>query len=369
MTVSMHFLTGASQIDSFQSVKDTHPALDLVLQIFAASTDDSALCRCLIVANANPNAKDVGGRTSLQIAIVANAWLTCKALIDNGANRTVEDNKAIDNYLMHQRVEMRYWSVFKTPFPNPYIPEIFIEGTGFQPLSKQQLQLQPLKPQSIALFAVADESIGPHYGPVARAFTNEDLSNYEFLNEQRFAVIRVRVDDRNALSSAIDSAVDKMHETLPELPLTFLCLEGHADETGMEIGNGSILEKFHELTMHEIAKRVCGLGTIVLKGCKCAKGDSNLAQTFSCNAPRRIVLGTPDSSTRWTLTSFPLSFLNMIQVVPFFQNYSEHDGEPFPPKTRAYKDGIEVASGTKDMNVVIATRVNASLAKVYWLGA
>ncbi len=96
------------------------PNVNRELQL-AAKNNDSAACRYLITQlKANPNATDAKGRTAVQTAISNNAWLSCKALIDNQAHLTREDTQQITQYLTSQGVPPMDCESFMKPFPNPY---------------------------------------------------------------------------------------------------------------------------------------------------------------------------------------------------------------------------------------------------------
>ena len=105
-------------------------------------------------------------------------------------------------------------------------------------------------------------------------------------------MVRVLIDDRNKLVSNIE----KVKALLPGLSLLHWSLDGHANQTMVELGgDGESCFSWQDVSiMHEIAKHVHELGTLALLGCRTAEDEKNFIRSFAKHAHGRCVIGSSD---------------------------------------------------------------------------
>lgn len=200
----------------------------------------------------------------------------------------------------------------------------------------------------LAIFNVADEYLGPHYGGVVKNFGELCHSQYEKIARD-FTVIRILVDDPNQLVATIN----RIANMFPQAPILHWALDGHGDATSMEIGGGSddaVLTIDDNNILQEIVNRVSPLGTIALWGCSCAEGERNLARQlslFGC-----IVYG----SDRPVSTIEYETYDSTVPNTPFlFPHFRERRNQELNAKI--YSDNEELAHESTSQNFGAVDRI------------
>jgi hypothetical protein len=316
----------------------------------AIKADDGTLCRHLLVQRGDPNATNADKQTPIQIAIVNNAWLACKALIDNGAHPTSRDQAKIFEYLESKWVSAINQQLFMLPCPNPYLLEVFHEKR-FKPLVPMASSLSLDGMEGIALLLIADESVGPEYGKIVRTYENNpgQLENIQKLAMKQI-IMRCRFDH----AARICEVIDKITKFFPpHLPLTSLAFEGHGNRTAMEMGPKSFLTCRDIQIMANVSNRLDPKAPILLNGCSSASENSNLARTFSILAPGHVVFGSPGQHCT---TSLRCVFTPIPRLVPTYTCYKGYRG--FLDEIKAYQDNEEVVNESQpNLNETVFSRI------------
>lgn len=314
------------------AVRCMHPQLDENLQTIAQEGNPEK-CRQLIAQNADPNAVDSHGRTSLQIAIANQRWATCKALIDNGANWGRAEWMPIRKYLLDRKVHPYWHRTFMLPFPNPGELEIFIRGK-FYPLAKIPLAERPSGTSGVALAYVCEEQPGRNYSALVHAFDDRCYSAFEKI-AQHLTLVRARV----IKFEQMQDVAARVENACFNLPLRLWILYGHGAADHVSIGPDSMFNgSDHEL---EALEPYIPLGAdVIFRSCKAALGGC-LAQRVSRKLRGRAVYASPRNVSVMDPTFYYLPSSKIPRCLPFLRE----ENSPFY-QIRAYVDGQEVASGS-----------------------
>lgn len=307
----------------------------------AVSKNNSTDCRRLIGIGADVNIKNEEEHSAIDIAILHNAWSTCKVLIDNRAILTTENRRNIVHYLQeaHELIESNQ-DLFMMPLPNPYFLEVFQKGS-FRPLNEVESFQNLDTPQGITLFNIADESLGENYGKIMGVYRkNSDDYNVKIAElAEKQIVLRVRVDDARKLSDVITS-IRTIFRDRNRFLLTNWVLMGHANQKAIEVGQSSRLTDQDERMMQEIANHVHPMGSIILQGCSTANGNNNIARIFSRNALGRIVFGSPVDTLSTDFSSIYPSQSSLPRLLPFFTRKLTRYKLIY--QVKAYQNNVEV---------------------------
>jgi len=272
-----------------------HESLELKLHN-AIQKSDLLGCRFILDMRANPNAM-VQGTTPLELAVKGADLEIAKFLIDYGATVSPSIQSNIQDRLVALQVKPKSLHEFLLRRPKLNEPQIvfndrFVSLYSFPRRSAAQAGFT--KP--LALFFIGDESFGPNYGAILKAF--DPTANGKKLGmATQFTVVTTFVDDKNQLLPIID----KIRECLPGLPLLFVSLEGHGNHRTIVLGKNREKAAITKQDVHiaeGFANRMHPLGGASFNGCGCAEGPDNLVRWFSSHLKGRLAWGFPQSLRR-----------------------------------------------------------------------
>jgi hypothetical protein len=248
---------------------------------FHSLRDLGEMCELLMEKGADISARDIHGKTPLQIVTTVGGSLEIyRHFVDHAARFDAESLSAVSKILKSQPS----CEAFFIPKPKLYDIEIFFNGK-FVSLSKinKKLFTKPIAILNVAAY----EKIGENFGAIARSFL-KTFDPFYLEMAKKYTLARILVDDPNRLVTITQN----VQQSFPKLPIGHWALNGHGDEGAVGIGKNRLFTSTQTRLMQEISSYVHENGSIALWGCLNAEGDSNIVQEFSKNA-KQIVFGCP----------------------------------------------------------------------------
>jgi hypothetical protein len=289
------------------------------------------MVRCLI--DDGVDASILGA--ALKTDVKAKHFDIARHLVDAGASPDEETLNAIKEYFLAKEANKKmHVRDFFLRRPKCCALEVFENGR-FRPLSANS-DLVFIKPVALINIA-AYEQIGPNYGIIANYLRSSRISMYKKM-AQEFTVVRVLVDNPNQLVSV----VLKVRNALPTLPILYWGLAGHGNGRAVGLGDGLRFQSTDTLIMQMLSELVHPEGIFALWGCENAKGDSNIVEEFSKNAPKQIVHG----STEDVYDCIPICIRSKTCKTPLLlTTFTDSNESESNRRLRAYKGGKEVVDG------------------------
>jgi hypothetical protein len=288
------------------------------------------MVRCLVDSGVNATILNAALKTAVQ----ENHFTIARDLIDAGAYPLGETLIVIKEHFIEKGATMKVQvSEFLLRRPKCCALEVFQEGR-FQPLSDKN-QMVFKKP--IALLNIAaHERIGPNYGTIVACMDSSCTPLYRKM-AKHFTLTRTFVDNPERLISVIE----KVRTIFPTLPLLHWALNGHGNALAIGLGASSLFTLADTQIMRKISDLIDSGGVIALWGCSNALGDRNIVQVFSEQAPRQIVLGSPNPVTEF----IPITVRSTACKIPLLLTVFSDPDQVDKVWLKVYKGGKKIVDG------------------------